>query len=161
MDRMVKFHRNQTRIEEMVLPAPFALVHFSALKEHEMVDPVHLDELSREIKRDGFLFFPVMVDRSSLVILDGHHRVSALIDLGCQLIPSFLVDYQDESIQVSSWRPEIPVEKESVILRGLSGKPFPPKTSRHIWPWPIPRCPFPLGFLKIDMEIPSSFGNFR
>jgi hypothetical protein len=146
MERMVKFHRNQTRMGEMVLPAPFALIHFSALKEHEMVDPVHKEELFKEIQRDGFLFFPAMVDRSSLVILDGHHRVSALIDLGCQLIPSFLVDYQDESIHV--------------ILRGLSGKPFPPKTSRHIWPWPIPRFPFPLSFLRVDQGNHSSFGNF-
>lgn len=148
MENSLTFPMNGPLDEGTKFSFPLALVHHSGLKPHEMIDPFHLRELLEEIKRDRFLFFPVMVDRSSLVILDGHHRVGALISLGCQMIPAYLVDYTDDSIQVSSWRENFEVSKEEVIFRGLKGKPFPPKTSRHIWPWPIPRRPIPLFLLK-------------
>lgn len=150
MENSLTFPKNEPLNEGKKFSVPLALVHHSGLKPHEMVDPFHLRKLLEEIKRDGFLFFPVMVDRSSLVVLDGHHRVSALISLGCQMIPAYLVDYNDDSIQVSSWRENFEVSKDEVILRGLSGKPFPPKTSKHTWPWSIPRCPFPLSILKMN-----------
>lgn len=130
-------------------PGALALVYFPCLKHHEMVDENHLKKLAQEIQRDGFLFYPVVVDRASLVILDGHHRVCALKELGCELIPAYLVDYGDCSIKVASWRPEIAVNKENVISRGLRGELYPSKTSRHIWPWQIPMCPIPLDFLKM------------
>jgi hypothetical protein len=129
-------------------PGVLALVYFSCLKHHERVDENHLRELKREIQRDGFLIYPVVVDRASLVILDGHHRVRALRELGCELIPTYLVDYGDNSVKVVSWRPEIPVNKEGVVSRGLSGELYPSKTTRHIWPWQIPMCPISLAFLK-------------
>jgi ParB-like chromosome segregation protein Spo0J len=71
----------------------FALVETAALVPHEEVDQERLLLLVKQIARDGALFSPVMVDRSSMVILDGHHRVNALKLLGCILTPVYLVDY--------------------------------------------------------------------
>jgi len=111
---------------------PFALVETEALWPHEQVDQEHFRRLLEDIRGDGVLFRPVLVDRRSLVILDGHHRVSALRRMGCRLTPAYLVDYADGSIEVFPRRRDIPVTKEDVIRMGLLGTLYPPQTSRHV-----------------------------
>ncbi|MGE5486001.1 MAG: ParB N-terminal domain-containing protein [Ignavibacteriales bacterium] len=130
------------------MPYRFALVEARTLMPHEEVDEGHLRELTEEIRRDGVLRQPVVVDARSGVILDGHHRVRALKGLGCTLIPAYLVDYSDAGIVVWPRRAEIPVSKESVVRTGLSGRPYPPKTSRHEWPCAPVACPVSLSSLK-------------
>ena len=60
----------------------FVLVELSKLKEHEEVDPYHYKEVKEEVISDGFIRDPVIVDKSSNVILDGHHRFNVLKSLG-------------------------------------------------------------------------------
>ncbi|MGI6643434.1 MAG: ParB N-terminal domain-containing protein [Bacillota bacterium] len=127
----------------------FALIDSAALVPHERVDQERLLLLVREIARDGVLHSPVMVDRSSLVILDGHHRVNALRLLGCHLTPVYLVDYGHPSITVSQWRDDIRVNKETVIKAGLSGNLYPPRASKHEWGLPPGKRPVPLSLLRI------------
>ncbi len=137
------------RVARSGVPAPyaFALIDAAALLSHEQVEDAHLSELVEQIGRDGVLFRPVVVDRHSLVILDGHHRVLALRRLGCALVPAYLVDYFDSGIAVMPRRPEIPVSKDSVIATGLRGRLYPPKTSRHEWEYPLEERPVPLAVL--------------
>ncbi len=116
----------------------FGLVELCSLLRHEETLPGHLAELTDEIARDGELRCPIVVDRRSLVILDGHHRARALENLGCTLAPVYLVDYLDPGICVVARRPDIPVTKEAVVRTGLSGIPYPPKTSRHVLPGDLP-----------------------
>jgi len=111
----------------------FALIDSRALLPHEEVDRERLGRLVEEIGRDGVLRVPVMVDRHSLVILDGHHRVLALGSLGCDLVPVYLVDYEHPSISVTWWKTGDPMQKSSVIDAGQSGHRYPPKMSRHLW----------------------------
>lgn len=113
-------------------PPVLALVDASALLAHEEVEEDRLQELAQEIQIAGELREPVLVDRRTMVILDGHHRVKVLRSLGCSVIPAYLVDYQDSSIQVKTRRPDIAVDKEEVVKRGLEGSPFPPRTSLHM-----------------------------
>lgn len=112
----------------------FGIVEAGALLPHEQVIKEHLVELIDRIWRDGMLRQPVIVDRASMVILDGHHRVSALKKLNCLFIPAYLVDYRDPCIVVHPRRADIQVDKESVVRTGLRGVPYPPLTSRHEWP---------------------------
>ena len=76
------------------------LMSISKLKRHEAIDPKRLLELMAQIKNDGYLKNPIVVDKDSLVILDGHHRLKALKTLGYQKIPTFLVDYQSGRVRV-------------------------------------------------------------
>jgi hypothetical protein len=115
-----------------VSEASFALVEAVALFPHEQIEAERLAQLTEEIRRDGQLREPVLVDRGSLVILDGHHRVQALQTLGCQMIPAYLVDYRSPAIQVWPRRPGISVTKDSVVGRGLTHFLYPPRTSRHV-----------------------------
>ncbi|GAG02374.1 unnamed protein product, partial [marine sediment metagenome] len=78
----------------------FSLVSINKLKSHEAVNKKHLDVLLGEIKKDGVLKHPVVVDRKTNVILDGHHRVTALKKLGIKKIPVYLVDYMNKEIRV-------------------------------------------------------------
>ncbi|MDQ7793099.1 MAG: ParB N-terminal domain-containing protein [bacterium] len=125
----------------------FALMETGALLPHEEVEEDRLASLTDEIRRDGCLREPVLVDRVTLIILDGHHRVQALQALGCLLVPAYLVDYRSQGIQVWPWRQDTPVDKDSVVDRGLARRPYPPRTSRHVLAGaPGPR-PVDLAFL--------------
>ncbi|MEW6031767.1 MAG: ParB N-terminal domain-containing protein [Bacillota bacterium] len=126
----------------------FGLLEVQALARHEEVIPEHLAALTAEIAEDGELREPIVVDRHTLVILDGHHRAEAVRALGCSLIPAYLVDYADPAIRVTTRRSEIALTKEAVVRTGLSGTPYPPKTSRHLLPGRLPSRPTPLGRLR-------------
>jgi len=96
-------------------------------------------ELVDEIRKEGVLHEPVLVDIDTLTILDGHHRVSALRRLGARWVPAVLVDYMGELVRVESWRPGISVSKEEVIARARRGLLYPPKTTRHRVLFELPR----------------------
>lgn len=69
---------------------------------HEEIIPRIVELLSGEIER-GIIKHPVIVDKETLVVLDGMHRVAALQHLGYELIPVCLVNYNNPSIKLESW----------------------------------------------------------
>jgi len=70
---------------------------------HEETIVEIVERLSDEIERDAHVKHPVIVDKETLVVLDGMHRVAALQHLGCKLIPVCMVDYGNPNITVGSW----------------------------------------------------------
>ena len=123
------------------------LVPIESLRPHEKVMEEHVRELMNDIMRDGKLIYPIIVDRETMIILDGHHRVEALRRLGARYVPAILVNYRDNGIKVRSWKRNQVVSKEDVIKAGIEGKLLPPKTSRHITPFEIPEVNVPLHVL--------------
>ena len=110
------------------------LLDIDELRPHERTRPDLLNALIAEIKRDGKLKLPILVERSHHVILDGHHRHEALRALGCVRVPSYVVDYFSEEVGVTTW-PDASVDhvtKEEVLERGRTGNLLPPKTTRHL-----------------------------
>ncbi len=132
------------------------LVPIRVLRSHERVIEEHVEELMRQLLRDGRLFYPVLVDEATMVVLDGHHRVEALKRLGARYIPALLVDYSSDVVRVDSWRDGWRVCKEDVIRAGIKGKLLPPKTSRHIVCFDIPRVDTPLHVLLGDEHVPKT-----
>jgi len=108
------------------------LVELARLRAHEEVDFTHLRKLKEEIDSDRVLKFAIAVDKGTNIILDGHHRVSALKELGCERIPVVFVDYGSFQIKVDNWRNGPEVTKRMVVDAGLSGRSFPSKTSKHM-----------------------------
>ena len=100
--------------------------------EHHCLDAS--DVLRRKIIGAGVWTHPVLVDRRSRVILDGHHRSAAARALGFTFLPAYLVDYETSNLVVESWREDFVMSKEIVLEAGLSGKLLPIKTSRHLFP---------------------------
>ena len=107
-----------------------ARVKVKLLKPHERTDRNNLKKIHAEVTKAKAVY-PLLVDKDTLVVLDGHHRLATLRKLRVDEAPVMLVDYFSDDINVGSWRRGKKVTKEEVIRRGLSGKLFSPKTSRH------------------------------
>ncbi len=108
------------------------LVGLDKLKPHESVDFIHLIKLKEEIRSDGFLKLAIAIDKDTHIILDGHHRVAALKELGCMKIPAVFVDYSSSDIKVQSQRNPLKLTKKRIIKAAMSSKKLPPQTSRHM-----------------------------
>jgi len=111
----------------------FEVLEIGRLHGHERVRPALLQELTDQIRKDGYLRRPILVADVDFVILDGHHRVEAVRALGARRIPAYLVDYFSDIVQLGTWPDAVVsvVTKDDVIRRGRTGDLFPPKTSRH------------------------------
>jgi len=110
------------------------LVPVESLRPHELTIQKKVDELEKMTHRWRAYVLPLVVDRITGVILDGHHRHQVALRLGLQCIPCVQVDYQeDNSVELDTW-PNCGREslsKGEVIQAGLLGELFQPKTSRH------------------------------
>ncbi len=110
------------------------LVPLSWLKAHEEIKEKNRDKLLEMTQRWGGYTKPLIVDRATGAILDGHHRHSVAIMLGLKRVPALCVDYlTDEGIEVDVW-PSCGLDgltKADVIAMALSSDVYPPKTSRH------------------------------
>ena len=132
------------RMEEVVF------VDIGSLRGHEEVIPDNLAKREKKLLSKGF-YKPIIVDRSSMVILDGHHKWTAAGRLGLTRVPVIMVDYlDDEGVLVDVW-PNCgrdSITKNEVLDMGSSGDLFPPKTSRHTLPFEIPSISIPLRELR-------------
>jgi hypothetical protein len=110
------------------------LVPLEWLKPHERIKERNRDKLLDMTKRWNGYTKPLIVDKRTGSILDGHHRfaIAALLEL--KRLPVICVDYlADEQITVDVWSgsDRETLSKQEVIEMSLSGDLFPPKTSRH------------------------------
>lgn len=121
-------------VRNLVKRKRIKFVDINKLKRHEEINQNHLEDIIQRIKQDGFIKNPVVVDRKNHIILDGHHRVAALRQLGANKVPAFLVNYQSNNIRVTLRRKEFLFKdiKKAVINYCLKGKIFPSKTTRHL-----------------------------
>lgn len=127
------------------------LVHVTWLKPHEHIRPERVEELRLKIQHNGYVHKPLLVDRASGTILDGHHRYTAGQALGLSKLPALLFDYlSEERIRVDTWPGcgRESITKEEIIDLATRGERTPPKTSRHHIDVPIPRIRVPLDELR-------------
>jgi hypothetical protein len=126
------------------------MVERETLKDHEEVIPSNLEKRVSKMMSKGF-YKPIVIDNDSKVILDGHHKWTAAKLLDLDLVPVIIVDYlQDDTVLVDVW-PESGrqhITKEEVLEMGISDMVFPPKTSRHIFPFTLPSFSIPLDDLR-------------
>ena len=123
------------------------LIQISELLPHEEIKQKKLRKLIDLVKKRGGLYEPILVDRETKTLLDGHHRYNTALHLGLKFIPGIEVDYlEDESIQVESWpgKEEMKITKESVLSMAKSENLFPPKTSKHSISFEYPKQFFTL-----------------
>lgn len=111
------------------------LITLQELRPHEQVIDDHLLELTSQISMSRKIV-PILVDKRTGTILDGHHRTQALRLLGYSKVPAIVVDYKDADIKVRSWKRDVPVSKDEVVKRAMSRRLFPPKTSKHLYRQP-------------------------
>ena len=118
-----------------------SLVPVEWLKTHEEIRVRARDKLLDMTKRWGGFTKPLVVDKKTGSLLDGHHRYSVACLLNLTSVPAICVDYlSDETIIVETW-PNSDYEeitKKDVVDMCLSDDLFPPKTSRHMFAYDIP-----------------------
>lgn len=109
------------------------LVNIDKLKCHENIDRNHLIALQKEIEANKVIYKPVIVDRGSYVILDGHHRYTALKQLGAKRIPVYFVNYFNPNVRVYLRRKNLQMRilKEAIITMASLRRVFPARTTRH------------------------------
>ncbi len=109
----------------------FSIILLSELRAHELPLESRVEELKDDMRRRGVLIKPIVVDRNTMVILDGHCRCDALKKLDCSKVAVKFVDYTSEDIHVEKWDGG-EMTKDEVLKAGLSGRLMKPKTSKHI-----------------------------
>ena len=112
------------------------------LKPLEMVFHHHLKNVETLVLKDSKMKKPIIIDKKNKIILDGSHRYAFLYKNGYKLAPVLEVDYLNESIFVGNhlhhrflYDSSKKITKEEVVKRGLSGKLYKPRTTRHFFPF--------------------------
>ena len=126
------------------------LIAVGTLRDTEEVDEAHVAWLIDTIRRDGVWRVPICVERIHRLVMDGHHRTEAARRMGLRRVPCLRFDYGQ--VRVYSRRPGLQVTPEDVIARGLSGRIYPVKSTRHEFPCPLPDCAYPIDALKRETE---------
>jgi len=127
------------------------IVEMAWLRPHEEVRRPRVDELRHNLLEQGIMHTPILVDRASGTILDGHHRYTASLELGLVRIPAMMFDYlEDESITVDVWpdAERTSITKEDIVALAARGERLAPKTSRHTLPAEVPHIAVPLDDLR-------------
>ena len=109
-------------------------VDIQKLIQHERVHPARLKEVRKALRKEGVVRRPVIVDKETNIILDGHHRVQALREFGAKRVPVAYVRYQDAGVRVYLRRKDLLMKliKQYVMVMVKSHKVFPSKTTRHL-----------------------------
>ena len=98
------------------------LVSLEFLRPHEETIPKKVDELEKMTHRWRAYVLPLVVDKKTGVILDGHHRHQVALRLDLKCLPCVQVDYiEDDTIELDVW-PNCGrdyVSKEEVIKAGI------------------------------------------
>ena len=128
------------------------LVPLEILRPHEQILPKKVDQLEKMTHRWNAYTKPLLLDRLSGTILDGHHRYHVALRLELICVPCVFIDYlEDDSIELDVW-PNCgrdTVTKQEVIDAALSGILFSPKTSRHRLSDHLPPIAVPLSRLML------------
>lgn len=132
-------------------PMEVSLVDIGWLRPHEEVRQGRVEELCHLMEDAGRMTEPILVDRASGTILDGHHRYTASLRLGLVRVPAIQFAYlEDEAITVDVW-PDAGIDsvtKRQVVDMALRGERFAPKTTRHTLPSDLPEIAIPLDDLR-------------
>ncbi|MEQ5842411.1 hypothetical protein BWP39_23725 [Paraburkholderia acidicola] len=118
------------------------------LKPTEETVPARLREVSDSLLATGIWHTPILVERSSLVVMDGHHRHAFALAHGFARVPCLLLSYSD--VRLESRHKDQLVTPAEVITRGLEGRLYPAKSTRHIaQPWAETTCSYSLEELRM------------
>lgn len=124
---------------------PIHLVPVGRIRPSELHYPEHAIALADTIRDEQIWHIPVTLERRSLTVMDGHHRVAAARLLKLKFVPCVLLDYSQ--VEVSATRPGYLVTPQEIVRRAKAEDPFPPKTTRHRFSSPLPICDISLSLL--------------
>lgn len=122
----------------MLCTLPVHFVRADAILPNECHHPEHAAGLAETIRREQLWRIPIALECNSLAVMDGHHRLQAALQLKLTFVPCLLLDYGD--VEVSSTREGYLVTPQEIVRRAKAQDLYPPKTTRHRFPSPLPTC---------------------
>ena len=88
--------------------------------------------LARKIQDEGVWKVPLRVERSRMLVMDGHHRLEVARLLKLRQVPVLFYMYDD--VTVYSLRKSVAVTPGIIMDNADKGVIFPYKTAKHIFP---------------------------
>ncbi|EFP97967.1 ParB N-terminal domain-containing protein [Vibrio caribbeanicus] len=128
------------------------MLALSELKPHEYTDDCRVKYVMDEISRSKLWKAPVVVDYSTKIIMDGHHRVQAANIIGLKSIPCYMTNYSDKNIKVCCWKTGNKFDKSQIYLAASSGYLLPIKTTRHVIDYELKELSLDIELLKSDID---------
>ncbi|MGN6650636.1 ParB N-terminal domain-containing protein [Trinickia sp.] len=140
-------------------PWAVELIATERILPNEEHDEARLLDVLNSIERAGRWTAPIVLERASLAVMDGHHRLAAAKRLSLPRVPCVLLDYGQVGVQTR--RPEFQVDATQIVARSLARMLYPPKTTRHIFPSPLPPCNIELAVLTSTSGVDWRCGSGR
>ncbi|RLI47884.1 hypothetical protein DRO61_07260, partial [Candidatus Bathyarchaeota archaeon] len=91
------------RVSHPKIELELQLYEIEKLHIHEEIITESAEKLIKTFKDDEYAKHPILVDKETLVVLDGTHRIWAFKHTGYKLIPVCFMDYKNPNIIVKSW----------------------------------------------------------
>jgi len=92
------------------------MVSIDEILPHEHIIEEEIESFCASLERKGVFFRPILLDKKTHVVLDGHHRVEGLRRLGAKSIPAVLIDYaNDDEMEVHTWYPIVWEDRDKVV----------------------------------------------
>ena len=123
---------------------PIMLLPERAILPNEHTDSEALECLFQKISEEGIWTHPILLERDSLAVMDGHHRLAVARLLGLKLVPAMLYSY--DQVKVEGRRGLI-IGLSDILQCSLTTSILPPKTTRHTFPELI-SCSIAIGDLN-------------
>ncbi len=114
------------------------------LLPHEEIIPKRLEEMKHQIQSEQAIDYPIIIDKNTGVIIDGHHRYTTCLEMGLPMIPVLEIDYFSDNVWIEPFRIWEQITKQEVIRYAQSRKRFPPKTTKHCYTFAIQPIHWPL-----------------
>ena len=109
-------------------------LNINELLPHEEVSEEKVSHIMKKIIEHRYSFAPLLIDKKSLIIIDGHHRYNALKNLGYKNIPCISCDYLSEKIiALKESINGSKLDKEYIISKASLGKLLPQKYTFHVF----------------------------
>lgn len=123
------------------------LIDVESIIETEEHDDERVKWLKKAILEEGVWRIPLILEKKTFAVMDGHHRLNVAKCIGLRRVPAILLDYYENNVVVNSWRDGVYIDREVVLNNIKEGKKFPYKTTRHIITPNPDEIEIPLSFL--------------
>jgi L-serine kinase (ADP) len=131
----------------MTTSLPIHLIATDLILPNEQHVEARVFEVIESITRSGRWIAPIVIERDSYAVMDGHHRLAAAKRLNLPRVPCLMLDYTQ--VRVQARRIGYQVDGKQIIERSHTRSLYPPKTTRHVFSSELPTCDVDLEILRI------------
>lgn len=112
----------------------YQLIELNSLLPHEEVNLIKSQHIADTIEKNASYFFkPIIITKDESMIIDGHHRFTALKNLGLKYAPCILCDYHSDQIIVrENLESKKIINKDQIIHAAKNGLLGAEKSTFHL-----------------------------